>query len=167
MASGTDSSLHGTTHPGKRLRADGELTIREKVVQVRELTRITYVEDEPDIRAITQITLEAIGGFTLNVCASGQEAVAAVSAFRPDMILLDIMMPGMDGVQTYHCLRAMPDMMDVPIVFLTAKAQRHELNGYEALGAAAVISKPFDPITLPDQLRSIWERASAARSLKG
>jgi len=130
---------------------------------VKKLKRITYVEDEPDIRAIAQIALETIGGFTLNVCESGQEAVAAVPAFRPDMILLDIMMPGMDGVQTFHCLRAMPDMKDVPIVFLTAKAQRHEIKGYKVLGAAAVIAKPFDPITLSDKVRSIWECTQSSR----
>ncbi len=130
---------------------------------MKELKRITYVEDEPDIRAIAQIALETIGGFTLNLCESGQEALASVPAFQPDMILLDIMMPGMDGVQTYHCLRAMPEVNDVPIVFLTAKAQTHEVEGYKALGAAAVIPKPFDPITLSDQVRSIWERAESPR----
>lgn len=130
---------------------------------MKELKRITYVEDEPDIRAIAQIALETIGGFTLNMCKSGQEAISSVPAFRPDMILLDIMMPVMDGVQTFHRLRAMPDMNDIPIVFLTAKVQAHEIEGYEALGAAAVIAKPFDPITLSDQVRSIWERTQSPR----
>jgi CheY-like chemotaxis protein len=78
------------------------------------------------------------------------------------MILLDIMMPGMDGVQTFQHLRTMPDMCDVPVVFLTAKAQSHEVESYKALGAAAFISKPFDPITLPDQLRSIWKRLQSS-----
>lgn len=130
---------------------------------MKELKRITYVEDEPDIRAIAQIALEEIGGFKLDMCKSGQEAVDSVPAFRPDMVLLDIMMPVMDGVQTFHRLREMPDMSDVPIIFLTAKAQTHEIEDYKALGAAAVIAKPFDPITLPDQVRSIWEHTQSPR----
>lgn len=130
---------------------------------VKTLKRITYVEDEPDIRAIAQIALEEIGGFTLNVCESGHEAVATVPIFHPDMVLLDMMMPGMDGIQTFHSLRAIPELDGVPIVFMTAKAQKHEIEDYKALGAADVIPKPFEPVALSDHVRSIWERSQSGR----
>ena len=124
----------------------------------RELTRITYVEDEPDIREVTQIALEKIGGFTLDICVNGLEAVAKTPAFEPDLILLDVMMPGMDGVETYQQLRRIPGLIDTPIIFMTAKAQPQELEQYTALGCAGVITKPFDPMTLSDEIQGLWDR---------
>lgn len=123
-----------------------------------ELKRITYVEDEPDIRTVVQIALETIGGFTLDVCASGHEALEKAPLFEPDMVLLDVMMPEMDGTETFKRLRSMPGLSDTPVVFMTAKAQSHEIDAYKALGAAGVITKPFDPITLVDKIRAIWSR---------
>jgi CheY-like chemotaxis protein len=130
---------------------------------MRKLERIALVEDEADIREITQIALEEIGGFALNVCESGSEALEKMQGFRPDLVLLDMMMPGMDGIETLRSLRAIPDMDKVPIVFLTARAQKHEVEQYQMIGAAGVISKPFDPITLPDYIRSIWEQSRPRR----
>lgn len=127
----------------------------------QQLRRITYVEDEPDIGAIVQLALEEIGGYSLSLCRSGPEAVQKVALFNPELVLLDVMMPGMDGVQTFHLLKALPGMRRTPIVFVTAKAQTHEVAHYRSLGAADVIAKPFNPITLPDHVRSIWERARA------
>ncbi|MGI9384965.1 MAG: response regulator, partial [Methyloligellaceae bacterium] len=101
-----------------------------------ELNRITYVEDEPDIRTVVQIALETVGGFTLDVCASGREALEKAPNFEPDLVLLDVMMPEMDGTETLKRLRAMPGFADTPIVFMTAKAQSHEIDAYKALGAA-------------------------------
>ena len=124
----------------------------------KELTRITYVEDEPDIRTVAQIALETVGGFHLDVCASGAEALERTPNFRPDMILLDVMMPEMDGTVAFRRLRSMPDLADTPIVFMTAKAQPEEIAGYQALGAAGVITKPFDPMTLANEVRAIWNR---------
>lgn len=130
---------------------------------MRKLKRITLIEDEADIREITQIALEEIGGFALNVCKSGSEALEKMQSFRPDLILLDMMMPGMDGIETFRSLRAIPDMDKTPIVFLTARAQKHEVEQYQTIGAAGVISKPFDPITLPDCIRAIWEQSRPRR----
>lgn len=132
-----------------------------------KLKRITYVEDEPDIGAIVQLALEELGGFTLNLCRSGPEAVEKAAIFQPDLLLLDVMMPGMDGVQTFHLLRALPGLHETPVVFITAKAQTHEVAHYRSLGAADVIAKPFNPITLPDHLRTIWERARAGDAPAG
>jgi len=123
-----------------------------------ELRRITYVEDEPDIREVTRITLETLGGFTLDICVNGAEAVAKTPAFEPDLILLDVMMPEMDGVETYERLRRNPALADTPIIFMTAKAQPEEIERYTALGCAGVITKPFDPMILSDEIRGIWDR---------
>ncbi|MBI3529869.1 MAG: response regulator [Betaproteobacteria bacterium] len=120
------------------------------------LQRILYVEDEPDIRAVARIALETVGGFQLLVCGSGQEALAAAPAFAPDLILLDVMMPGLDGPSTLAALRALPAFENTPIVFMTAKVQAHELVRYRQMGALDVIPKPFDPMTLAATVRGIW-----------
>ena len=128
-----------------------------------ELKRITYVEDEPDIRAITEFALKELGGFTLNVCASGPEALEQAPDFNPDLIILDVMMPGMDGIETFKRMRAIPKLADVPVIFLTAKTMKHEIDRYRALGPAEVITKPFDPLTLANRVREIWRRAQEKR----
>lgn len=125
---------------------------------VAELQRITYVEDEPDIREVARIGLETLGGFDVDVCVSGMEAVEKAPKFNPDLVLLDIMMPGMDGVETFQALRKIPQLAKTPIVFMTARAQPGDVEHYTALGCAGVIVKPFDPVTLPEQVRSIWSR---------
>ncbi len=124
-----------------------------------ELKRLTYIEDEPDIRSITEFALREIGGFQVDVCASGPEALARTPDFGPDLIILDVMMPGMDGIETFKLLRAIPTLVETPIVFMTAKAMSHELEVYRSLGAADIIPKPFDPLTLSDRIREIWARA--------
>lgn len=126
-----------------------------------ELQRVLYVEDEPDIRAVAQVALETVGGLTLRICASGEQALREVAAFRPELVLLDVMMPGMDGPSTLRALRAMPELAGVPMVFMTAKVQPEEVAQFLALGAAAVIAKPFDPMTLADQVKALWEAARA------
>lgn len=120
------------------------------------IQRILYVEDESDIRAVAEISLELIGGFTLEICSSGQEALDKASAFAPDLILLDVMMPGMDGPSTLEALRQIPVTAETAVIFMTAKAQPHEIRRYMELGALDVISKPFDPITLPSLVRKKW-----------
>ena len=123
-----------------------------------ELQRILYVEDDPDIQAIAVMVLETIHGFTLEVCSSGTEAVQKAEAFNPDLILLDVMMPNMDGPETLERLREFPTLAVTPVVFMTAKVQPQEVQAYLDLGAVGVIAKPFDPLSLADQLREIWER---------
>jgi diguanylate cyclase (GGDEF)-like protein len=122
------------------------------------LKRILMVEDEPDIQAVAQLALEALGGFQVRICGSGREAVQAASAFAPDLILLDVMMPGMDGPSTLRALRALPRIAATPVIFMTAKVQPQEVAAYRATGVLDVIAKPFDPMTLADTIRAIWAR---------
>jgi two-component system, OmpR family, response regulator len=125
------------------------------------LQRILYVEDEPDIQAVARMALELVGGFQVKVCSSGEEALREVQAFAPDLILLDVMMPGMDGPGTLKALRALPGLADAPVVFMTAKVQPNEVAHYQALGALGVIAKPFEPMALAGQVRQLWERRHA------
>ena len=124
------------------------------------LDRILYAEDEPDIQTVAQMALETIGGFTLNVCNNGQEAVDKAVDFNPDLILMDVMMPIMTGPDALKALRELPEIKDVPVIFMTAKVQPQEVEEYKALGAVEVIAKPFDPMTLSDTVKEIWQRAN-------
>lgn len=121
-----------------------------------QLQRILYVEDEPDIQAVAQIALENVGGFTIKVCQHGQQALAEAAAFKPDLLLLDVMMPDMDGPTTLIELHKQPELANVPAIFMTAKVQPQEVAQLRTLGAVDVITKPFDPMTLSDQIRKIW-----------
>ncbi len=116
--------------------------------------RIMYVEDEADIREVAEFALED-EGFELLFCAGGQEALDQVLAFTPDLILLDVMMPGLDGPSTLKQLRTLPQMATTPVAFLTAKVQPAEVATFLALGALAVIAKPFDPMALPGKIREL------------
>lgn len=124
------------------------------------LERILLIEDDTDIQVVGQMALEAVGGYTVNVCSSGQEALAQVGAFDPDLILLDVMMPGMDGPTTLGHLRADPATKNIPIIFMTAKVQPAEVQSYQALGALNVIAKPFDPMTLAQTVQKMWHEAN-------
>lgn len=122
------------------------------------LHRILMVEDEEDIRTIAKLSLEAVGGFEVETCARGEEAVARVGQFRPDLILLDVMMPGMDGPETLRALKTLLGPLLPPVIFMTARSQVTEQTRLKALGAVAVVTKPFDPMTLPSELTLLWER---------
>ncbi len=123
------------------------------------LKKILYVEDEPDIQAVAKIALEAVGGFELMTCSSGDEAIAVAAEFAPDLLLLDVMMPGMDGPTTLAELRQLSGLESTPIIFMTAKVQPQEVEYFKSLGAVEVIAKPFDPMGLADQVREAWGNA--------
>lgn len=123
-----------------------------------KLTRILYVEDEPDIQVVARLALETLGGFTVEICSSGNEALGRAPDFQPQLILLDVMMPVMDGPTTLKKLRELPSFANTPAIFMTAKVQPSEVSGYKKIGAADVIPKPFDPMTLSSQVQAIWER---------
>lgn len=114
------------------------------------------VEDDLDIQAIAQLALETLGGFTVEMCSGGQEALDKVSTFNPDLFLLDVMMPGMDGPTTLKSLREDPNTASIPAVFMTARVQKHEVEFYKSLGAIDVIGKPFDPMSLASRINTIW-----------
>ena len=122
------------------------------------LRRILLVEDDPDIRAIARLAMESVGRFEVRACASGREVLPVVREFKPDLILLDVMMPGMDGPATLQALRGEPGAGAIPVVFMTAKADTADRAHYHRLGVAGVIAKPFDPMTLCDEIRAIWVR---------
>jgi len=125
----------------------------------RPLNNILYVEDDADIRAVAQLALEAVGGFDVRLCSSGQDALAAIEdGYRPDLLLLDVMMPGMDGPSTLAALRALAPTEDTPAVFMSAKVQAGEIAHYRSLGALGVIAKPFDPMALAQQVRALWQQ---------
>ncbi len=126
------------------------------------LQRILFVDDELDIRIVTQVALEQVGGFTVALCESGAEALDCAAEFAPDLVILDVMMPGMDGPSTLEALRQLPGLAETPVVFLTAKTQAHEITEFKALGAVDVITKPFDPMLLAAHLRVLWEREFGA-----
>ena len=122
------------------------------------LCQVLCIEDEPDIRAITKVALEMVGGLTVEACESGREALNRVAAIAPDLILLDVMMPGMDGPTTYHALRELPAAKEIPIIFMTAKVQSNEVDQYTEMGAIGVISKPFDPMALATTVKTLWSK---------
>lgn len=121
-----------------------------------DLKRILYVEDEPDIQAIARLALEVVGGLELKVCSSGEEALDCAESFAPDLFLLDVMMPGLNGPDTLRALQDIPAVAGLPAIFMTAKVQPAEILEYKAIGAIDVIAKPFDPMTLSDQIKEIW-----------
>lgn len=121
------------------------------------LQRILYVEDEPDIQAVARIALETVGGFTVQICSSGEDALQAAVEFAPDLLLLDVMMPGMDGPTTLKELRNLPQLQNTPAVFMTAKVQPQEVEQFKSYGALDVIAKPFDPMALSSQIAAVWQ----------
>jgi two-component system OmpR family response regulator len=120
---------------------------------MRELKLVLYVEDDPDIQMVAQMALEVVGGLKLRSCTSGQEALDAATTCQPDLILLDVMMPGLDGPATLAQLRKLPNTASTPVVFMTAKVQTAEVAYYKTLGALGVIAKPFDPMQLAQAVR--------------
>ena len=121
--------------------------------------KLLYVEDEADIREIAEFALED-EDFDIVFCESGEQAVEKAVDFQPEVILLDVMMPGMDGPTTLKNLRTIPGLETTPVIFLTAKVQPNEIQSFIALGAIHVIPKPFDPMTLAEQILDAIKRNS-------
>jgi two-component system, OmpR family, response regulator len=121
------------------------------------LNRICYVEDDEDIQRIVRMSLEKVGKMEVCVCSDPMVAIAKITEYKPQLVMLDWMMPGMDGPTLFREMKKVPETQALPVVFITAKASERELNELKALGAAGTISKPFSPRELPDQLRAIWK----------
>jgi two-component system, OmpR family, response regulator len=120
------------------------------------LKHVLCIDDEEDILAVARMALETVGSLTVTTCSNGNDGLAQVARAQPDLILLDVMMPQMDGPSTLKMLRRNPASNTVPIVFMTARVQPAEIKRYLELGATAVIPKPFDPMTLFTQITDIW-----------
>jgi CheY-like chemotaxis protein len=117
--------------------------------------RILIVDDEDDIREVAQMSLEMVAGWEVIPARSGEEGVRLAAEHRPDAILLDVMMPGMDGPDTARLLRERPETSAIPVILLTAKVQPADRRRLEALGVAGVLAKPFDPMELANQVSSL------------
>ena len=135
------------------------------------LQRVLYVEDDADISGrassrtarspwLASLTLQAWAA----ACGVRAEALAQAEAFAPHLLLLDVMMPGMDGPTTLARLRELPATREVPVIFMTAKVQAREIEHYKALGALGVISKPFDPMTLAAQVKALWQQGTRGQA---
>ncbi len=122
--------------------------------------RILYIEDEADLQWLVKHILESVGGFEVLVCGSGAEGLRCIEIFHPDLVLLDVMMPEMDGFSVLRALRSTPASAAVPVVFLTARMQ--EGDEYLELGAHGVIAKPFEPSGLVEQVRAYTREPAAA-----
>lgn len=117
--------------------------------------RILIIDDEPDIREATQVCLEVAKGWQVSTAASSKEGLQKAAAEQPDAILLDVMMPDMDGLMTFEKLRHQPSTQHIPVILLTAKAQPDDRRRFTQLQIAAVITKPYDPFTLADEIAAV------------
>ena len=123
-----------------------------------KLEKILLVEDEQDIQMVASMALEELGGYRVEVCSSGSEAVAKAPGFGPELILLDVMMPELDGPGTFRALRDLEGFVMPPVIYMTARAQLSEIEEYRRSGAIDVIVKPFDPMTLATKVQDIWDQ---------
>ena len=119
------------------------------------INKILLVDDEADIRTVGRLALSTLGRWQVVEATNGPEALEKATSEQPDLILLDVMMPGMDGPTTLARLQEAPETQHIPVVFMTAKVQKHEVEQYMQLGARGVISKPFDPMNLPNEIRAL------------
>jgi CheY-like chemotaxis protein len=125
--------------------------------------KVLLVDDEVDIRRIAALSLSGVGGMEVAQASGGSEGIRKAREDRPDVILLDMMMPGLDGLATFQALRSDPETSAIPVVFLTAKAMSAEVDRLRGLGARGVLIKPFDPMALPRLLRELLDTGRPAR----
>ena len=126
------------------------------------IRKVLMIDDEPHIRRIGELCLRGVGKWEVALASSGAEGVELAARELPDAILLDVMMPGMDGKATLAALRSCPETAAIPVVFMTAKVLKHEIEHYLSLGAVGVIGKPFDPMKLASELARLVEIAGAS-----
>ncbi|WP_019498571.1 response regulator [Pseudanabaena sp. PCC 6802] len=118
----------------------------------KKVKRVLVIDNEEYIREVAQICLETVAGWEVITASSGQEGLAIAGAEKPDVILLDVMMPGMDGLTTFQYLQNDPATKEIPVILLTGRVQESDLEYYAALGIMAAISKPFDAIELAEKV---------------
>jgi CheY-like chemotaxis protein len=121
------------------------------------LKTVLYVDDEPDIREVVELSLSLANDLHVHTCDSGLAALSCMPELQPDLVLLDVMMPGLDGPATLQRMQNDARLAHIPVIFMTAKAMPQEIARFRALGAVAVIAKPFDPMRLSEQVYAIWE----------
>lgn len=126
---------------------------------LKDLNHIFCVDDEDDILEVVKLSLEAIGGFTVSTCSGSQNCISAIENAQPNLVILDVMMPNMDGPTTLGLIKKNDKINKIPVIFMTAKVQQSEIDEYLSMGVVGVVSKPFDPMTLPDEIRAIWNKS--------
>ncbi len=129
---------------------------------VRELKKILFVDDDADIHLIVTMCLQDLPNVEVRSAMSGEEALKIAMEFQPDLILLDVMMPKMDGIATLKTLKLIPSLANIPVVFVTARAQKNEVEEYFKYGIADLIIKPFDPISLADHVNKVWDKSQTS-----
>ena len=132
---------------------------------MKQLKSILYVEDDPHVRTTAKLVLEVIGKFEVRDCGSGREALLAANGFHPDLILLDVMMPELDGIATLARLRSLPHLADTPALFVTGLTAESDMERYTGVGAIGVVPKPLAPMRLTDQLQTMWEQHQLASTV--
>jgi len=130
---------------------------RKDGVPHRPLRQVLVVDDDPDLLAVASLALTALGGYTVETCESSAEAIEVARCFGPDLVLLDVSMPGLDGFEVLSALREVPATSTTPIVFMTAQPDQRRITGHDDCRCLGVIRKPFDPAALPDRLEEFWK----------
>lgn len=125
---------------------------------MKELKKILYAEDESDVQTIVEISVWSTSSYEIKICENGKKLLDCVECYNPDLILLDVMMPEMDGITTLKNLQLNDKTKNIPVIFITAKAQDREIELYNQSGVIGVITKPFDPISLCPNIKDIWDR---------
>lgn len=125
---------------------------------MKELTKILYAEDEPDIQIVVETIFESFGKYELKTCSDGIEVLDNIKEYQPDLVLLDIMMPKLDGLSVFSKLQENEKTKNFPVIFMTAKVQSHEVESYLETGALGIITKPFDPLNLCSEIEAIWQK---------
>jgi two-component system, OmpR family, response regulator len=122
------------------------------------LKKILYAEDEPDVQTVVELTIQAMSNYEIKIANNGKKLLECVEDYKPDLILLDVMMPEMDGPTTFKFLQANENTKNIPIIFMTAKVQAHEIEILNKTGGVGIITKPFDPMTLCSEIEEIWNK---------
>jgi two-component system OmpR family response regulator len=130
---------------------------------VRDFRSVLYVDDDPDICSVVQATLRLVPGLNVQTADSGERAIDLAYELRPDVVLMDVMMPGLDGPSTFKRMRESALLSEIPVIFMTAKVLPAEITQLRQLGAIGVIVKPFDPLTLYGELFSLWNNGDTGR----
>jgi CheY-like chemotaxis protein len=125
-------------------------------VNAQRLTSLLYVDDDDDIREIVEMSLGLDGSLRVSSSSGGEQALATMRSERPDLVMLDVMMPGMDGPAILERMRADPELRHIPVIFMTAKTNPQEVAKFRGLSAIGVLAKPFDPMTLGSEVKALW-----------
>jgi two-component system, OmpR family, response regulator len=124
----------------------------------KHLNHVLYVDDDAHIQEVAQMCLEMVGGYQVTCLNSGLQLIEKLGEIKPDLILLDVMMPAMDGPTALKALKQNNVLSNIPVIFMTARAQPEEIKNYIEQGAVNVIAKPFDPMILSEQINTIWKK---------